>query len=357
MDTQAQAPAAPETAAPAAAAPAAAAAAPAPATLASDTLNNVKDAAANVSATLKNFSATNSGLTITIVVMGIAVAFATAYALYWMINKTMNNRSSYLLVESKVPILATQTRKLKGDNIPNSGNGKRASLSFWIYIHDINKFSGSYRHVLHRGKEDDTFDKGGPYVRLDKDTNKLSVVYPPNDTNNPYGPYTLDTTTLEDDKWIYVRQTRGITFDYIPLQRWVHVAVVVNEDANGGTITGYIDGELNKSVSQLSPNTDKVTFKIVAASPSTTPTSKEFMPTFDIQNANLDMKGDVYVGGSVNDLSGQGFSGLVGNIQFFNHDLNAQDVYDVYKKGPIDSLLARMGLPAYGVQSPVYRIA
>jgi hypothetical protein len=75
-----------------------------------------------------------------------------------------------------------------------------------------------------------------------------------------------------------------------------------------------------------------------------------------IFNADLDKKGHVYVGGSTSGTSGPGFSGMVSKITFANFDMNAKDVYDNYLNGPIDSLLAKMGLPAYGVQAPIYKI-
>ena len=44
------------------------------------------------------------------------------------------------------------------------------------------------------------------------------------------------------------------------------------------------------------------------------------------------------------------------NTFLFNYDLNANDVYSLYQKGPVDNMLAKVGLPAYGIQSPIYRI-
>jgi hypothetical protein len=124
----------------------------------------------------------------------------------------------------------------------------------------------------------------------------------------------------------------------------VHVACVINENLNGGTITGYIDSELAVSVTtstKLNP------VKIG----STTVT-----PVTDISNINMNNTGDVYIGGSISDPIGPGFSGLVSNIQFYNYDISAQDVYANYQKGPFNNPLAILGLPAYGVRSPIYKI-
>jgi len=73
---------------------------------------------------------------------------------------------------------------------------------------------------------------------------------------------------------------------------------------------------------------------------------------------NLDKPGDIYVGGSAIEQDvGPGFSGLVASLTFFNHDLNAKDIYRIYEAGPVDNLAAKLGLPAYGVRSPIYRIS
>ena len=290
-----------------------------------------------------NYTGTNKGSVISIILVGLVVTLFTAYGLWYMINATIINQNEFILKESKLPILGTRVTKMDGDKIPNSGNGKRGSIGFWIYIHDLNKFSGSYRHILHRGDEDATYENAAPYAVMDKNTNSISITWAPKRAENLYPQGTI---TGEENKWSYFKQAHGITFDYIPLQRWVHVCAVVNENSQGGSITGYIDGELVKTV--LNDGITK--FDDVM----TTSSGGLITPRLNMQDADLDKKGNVYTGGAM--VSPIGFSGLLCNISFYNYDMSANDVYKVYKKGPIDNLLAKLGLPAYGVQSPVYRI-
>ena len=108
------------------------------------------------------------------------------------------------------------------------------------------------------------------------------------------------------------------------------------EHANGGTLTGYLDGEI-AGVQRLT-------------------TVKSGVATS--QTLQLDKQGDVLIGGSItgDGITGVGFAGLVSRVTFFNYDLNADDVYGLYLQGPMDNLLARMGLAPYGVRSPIYRI-
>jgi hypothetical protein len=298
-----------------------------------------------------------SGSVIVFLVLGIAVAFLTAYILYYIISKTISNRLSYVIPKTKVPVLATQESSFPADLVPASGNGKRQTLTFWIYIYDIQKYAGVFRHVLHRGIEGGNPTTGtvGPYIYLDPNTNKMYVTFAPTDVTKLYPSAAIQTamtasTVSQADQYAYLNYARGITIDYVPLQRWVHVAIVVNEDASvGGSIATYVDGAFVKSVSTNNP-------AVASSSPPFSTASTVAQPAFSISDANLDLKGNVYTGGSIGSTVGPGFSGMLSMIKFFNYDMNANDIYADYKKGPIDNVLAQLGLPAYGLQSPIYRV-
>jgi hypothetical protein len=70
------------------------------------------------------------------------------------------------------------------------------------------------------------------------------------------------------------------------------------------------------------------------------------------------MTGYLYVGNS-RDYSkgiGPGFYGLLSSFTSYNYELNQQDIYSIYNDGPITGFLAKLGLGAYGVRSPVYKL-
>lgn len=321
----------------------------------------------NLSARLNSITAYLSNASVVFyLVFGTAIALLTAFILYRLINNTVNNQLSYLLPDTKVPILTTEEHSFPADAVPNSGNGKRLSLSFWIYVYDIQKGNGVRRHILHRGNETDTDLTGGasPYIYLDPYTNKLYITFAPNDATKLYNN-TIAGGSDYSNKFIgtsanatpqeqinYLNAVRGTTIDYLPLQRWVHVTVVINEDATTfGTITTYVDGQLVKSVSQANPNPAVNLNQLTANGTPLNPA-----PQFSIADVNLDIKGNVYTGGATGSPVGIGFSGMVSMIKFFNYDLNSNDVYSEYRKGPIDNLLSKVGLPAYKLQSPLVRV-
>jgi hypothetical protein len=307
---------------------------------------------------------------------------------------------------------------MDGKVLPAGNNGKRATYAFWIYLTDINLYSGDeLRHIMHIG--DKTMKGASPvvyldgmknriYVRFSKDTDKVGPEYAATDktdrdvsngiitdtttsTYNTAGQTDLSqqitrimnyphkstimtpcgvassvngctpvvspdeeyrkilgtnvTTSSRLGKLDAIRvdlATHGVVIEYVPLQRWVHVAIVVNETIDKGVITTYIDGEVVDTISSKD--------KVVLSSGLTVPVN--------FTGLNITKTGDVYTGGDVNDddLS-QGFPGIIGKINVSNFDMNGKEVYNMYIKGPIDNLASKLGLPAYAVRSPIYKIA
>ena len=316
-------------------------------TTAKDTVASVKEAVAKSDSTpvasdgaVSGFMSKMSSKLRFFVYLGIGIALIalTAFILYWAINRTVNKRRSYRLAESDTPLLGTVVSNLPAA-VPDSRSGKRQTFAFWIYLYDLEKFRGQYRHVWHRGDRTDRWDKASPAVYLDKDSNKLHITLG-TEKIDPFEGIDVKAAT-EDQKYAIIRQLRGITIDYVPLQRWVHVAIVVNEDVNNGSITAYVDGELTKVVTSEK------------AVPLPVAPNKVARVRLSIQSSNLNKKGNVFVGGNPTDEMGPGFSGLVSRIAFFNYDLNSKDIHSEYTKGPVGHTAGKIG---YGVRSPVYRV-
>lgn len=338
-------------------------------------------AASSLKGMFSNFDGKRAlSIALTVLVV-LVVAAIVALTLWYIMKKRTLKTTSHLLPESKVPLMGTDYTKLKGADIPRSYNGKRMTISFWVYIHDVDRYKGIYRHILHRG--DKSVQSASPLIFLDKNSNRMHIRFEHHDkvTNDlsmsvPFdrsfkGPIvTTDNTsssvftgTIDDLDHALTLDlaTRGITLDYIPIQRWVHVAIVVNEEVNGGMIYAYLDGEMVKQ--EISGKAvvfeTKVTVTTLDASGDETAAATEttiISVPKKYQDMNLDKPGDVYVGGSSVEDVGPGFSGLVSNIFFANQDLNASDIYKIYEAGPVDNLAAKLGLPAYGVRSPIYRM-
>jgi len=297
------------------------------------------------------------GTTILIGIVVAAVLFMGAYILYTYLSSRLTNKLVVMVPDSKIPRKGTELTRLDGTAFPPSSNGNRSTFMFWIYIHDISKFSGDeMRHVLHRGEESTL--GASPIVYLDGKANRMYVRFDklqgdPTDFAGNVSAIMDDAISAESMYYNRVAagnqldaikvdlSSRGIIIDYIPLQRWVHVAVVVNETVNKGYISAYLDGELVKTIS----SSDKIELSNGTG---------EYVV---LQDLNLNKKGDIYIGGNLyNDNISRGFSGLVSKVTFANFDMNGREVREQYVTGPIDNLSSKLGLPAYGLRSPVYRI-
>ncbi len=277
------------------------------------------DVVSNTTALSKNL-----GSATVLLVLGVIVTFVVAYALYYWISSSIVDKQTYTFPDTNIPILGSEKRKLNAEKAPFIVNGQRKTLSFWIYLHDVSQYSNAMRHIFHIGSEDvnPLLDGVSPIVYMNAADTSMCIAFKPKTL--PAGVTLADGK--RDENIVKLTEIAGIKIKYIPIQRWVHVAVVVNETGKGGSITAYVDGELIEAKS------------------------------VDTYNLNLDLAGPLITGGSPS--SGMaGFSGLVSRVSVSNFDMNALDVYNDYKKGPINNFFARLGLPAYGIQSPIYRIS
>lgn len=315
--------------------------------------NTVSNVADNVSQTLSSGKETivrtqkSYGYMVFIGIFVAIILFLIAYGLYVYIRNLITQKTIFEFPDSQTPMKGTAINRLNGTKIPANVNGKRKTLMFWIYINDINMFSGEdIRHIMHIG--DETILGSSPSVYLDGMKNRIYVRFSKkgdNSTNDNLHTHatnlvTNDTTLSYYDAIKTDLATRGVVIDYVPLQRWVHVAIVINETVNRGYISTYLDGEIvshvtSDDVIELS-NGDKI--------------------TVDFTGLNLDKTGDLYIGSDIyNNNMPRGFSGLISRVSIANFDMNGIEVKKVFYKGPIDGIINKMGIP-YGVRNPIYKI-
>lgn len=302
-------------------------------------IEQTKNVANNIIEVLKDKTQEIRGYTPSKFTVIIGLAFVIilcifiSYGLYYYIGTSIFQQSRIIIDGTKLPILCNQLNEIPITSFNDSGNGQRRSYTFWIYINDLNKYSNLYKHVLHIG-ENGPIKNCSPYIFMDKTENKLNVRFSAIQNDSFVNNIQTVQNLNDNDKNLFMQQ--GIEIPYIPIQRWVHVAIVVNENSNGGTIVAYVDGDISKMVSSGTITDEGTPIKI--------------------SNLNLDKKGNLIVGGNNEGINGPGFSGLISKFSIYNYDLNDKDIYADYNEGPIDGLAA-LGLGVYGVRSPVYRIA
>ena len=269
-----------------------------------------------------------------VVLAVVACLVVLVVLLWWLVRGMMRNsygtQTSIDLV--KTPVAADALRTFSVKAFPAEGNGQRLSMSFWLYVSDFNKNNGSFQHVLHVGQQDGTLSS--PLVFLDRNTNKLAVWFSKTTGPNPASLAQLLRSGSASIAGDFDLDHHGVLIPYVPQQRWVHVAVVVDETVQATTITAYVDGE---------------------AVVQTTSGDRGGAGSKDLRNLNLTLSlGSLYTGGDVSSATGPGFPGYVSRVSFYNYELNASDILALYRKGPYPT--GWFGLGAYGLRTPIYKI-
>lgn len=267
------------------------------------------------------------------------LATIVGFVLYYYLSENVINQKKTVIEGTEIPVLCNNLTEFKQTKILDNSNGKRGTIGFWIYIDDINKFTGKYRHILHFGTKANSIKDSSPYIVLDKISNKMYLRFSPKNIDNYSSTTKLNDETDHNNLLYDDTIVTGIEIDYIPIQRWVHVAISVN-DIEGGIITIYIDGELSKVI-------DKNYYK-----------KNNSNKILNVANLNLTSSGSLWTGGNINDKENglTGFSGLISKVTLFNHDINKNDIYKEYKTGPFNGMMAQLGLDGYGLRNPIYKL-
>lgn len=262
----------------------------------------------------------------------IIIALFCVGLVYYFIADTVFNKKSVIIEKTKFPIKGNVNSSILIDNFPASGNGLKKTYTFWLYIDNVNNASNATTHIFSIGPNTSnyTIKSCSPVVVLN---NSKLYVHFPNETSTSAG-LDLETivTNVDDDS----NNTYGtVYYDYLPMQRWVHIAIVISDDYRGATVSLYMDAELVKSITH---NQDK---------------ENAMNKIYNLEKINLDISGNILIGGD--GTSGiYGFNGLISKVGIHNYDLNSRDINNIYNEGPIDGLLASLG---YGVRTPLYKLS
>ena len=299
--------------------------------------DNIINSTSQITSLYRNMSNNNSlyiGLFIVII-----FTIIVALLLYSFLGWQLFSRIEQTVKDTKLPVVGTKLSKFIAE-IAETANGARRSFSFWIYINDMNKYNGQYKNVLALTSNGNEYQPNlaSPHIFLDKANNSMFIRF----ANKKKSTDNNDCPTINTNGNMETYMQQGIFIKYIPLQRWVNIIVVCNTDSFNTRLYAYVDGDLINTVVN-----DQI-FDYGYTSLSTNKTK--------LDNINIDMSGYLYVGSDSTAKCGPGFSGLISNFTTFNYELNPKDIYKIYNKGPVNGLLARLGLAAYGVRTPIYKI-
>lgn len=205
----------------------------------------------------------------------------------------------------------------------NNINGKEFSYSFWMYVDGDNLNATASNKLVMGRMETEDITRSTPVFVLDKSQNKL-FVYVKKSKDSYIGGINDINSNHRD----------VLTISYLPLQRWVNVVLVVDNNF----VQLFMDGELRevKDLSNYSSTVGSLESSVVQ-----TPS------------------GNMIVGAnSANNNIMPAFNGYLSKVQVFNYAVTIDHAKVVYKAGPLHrSVLSAIGVPTnYGIQNPFYRI-
>jgi uncharacterized protein YxeA len=286
----------------------------------------------NAKAAITNMFSFNENIFYLIIFL-VLITIIVGYFLYYIITDNILYQQKIEVSGTEVPIICNELSEFKINRNLTNSNGIKRSYGFWIYINDINKYNGNFRHIAHVGDKHEKIQNASPYIFLDDYSNKIHFRFAPKDDAFP-NTQRLNIVKTPDELLKYDNNTKkcGITIKYVPIQRWVHIVVVIS-DANSGVVYTYVDGE-------LSDVEDNKTNRLI------------------LHELNFENTGNLYVGGSALNsvVDTMGFSGLMSKFTLYNYDLNKNDIYKEYNKGPLNGLLTSMGIGSYGLRNPIYKL-
>lgn len=290
----------------------------------------------------------------------------------WIIFSIKNSKLKGKVLQDQPVKLdsITDSTKIINSDIPTCQVGREYSYTFWLYLEDFTQTTGTnpYKLIFFRG-DSTSLKSANPIVFMDPISNKLyfaiktqSSVIPDtdpvtqsqrNNTNNVVSSQLSRLITsnyfLNDKLSIDPNKTNPspnthiiVAVDYVPLQRWVNFAVVVDNKL----ITIYMDGQIYSV-----KGTDEV--------------KSMRQPEYDTLNNNQQLNynlivdktnGDVTLGPT--SFNNTTINGYMSNLQFFNYSIGANDMNYVYRNGPFTkSFLSSFGINTqYGIRNPIYKL-
>jgi len=295
------------------------------------------DRAGNVVNRVKGDVATlvaQRGAVIVFVVLALLMIVVVVAYLIWRISRSSLSDTTALddprKLNGKGPFTFSASR------MPSSTVGQSYSLGFWLYLTDFQPTSQGKLLLMRSGQPNTNLTTANPIVFLDKAINQMHICIKTTRASSASGSPVNQLTdflrtggTGATNTWTYLTAT----VEYVPLQRWSHFLFTVQDS----TLTVFQDGSIY---------TVKSLYDMVDTAPGQTVPRPMFSAA----------SGDLTIGNAGSSISGDA-NGFIARVILYNYALATQEVQGIYLGGPTQrNLLRGMGVAAYGVRSPVYKV-
>ena len=297
------------------------------------------------------------GIVAVFVVLTLLLIVVIIAYLVWRMNRS--HMSSVKVLSDPTRLDKNKITPFPASNLPALSTGQSYSMSFWIYLTGF-KPTENGKLILWRNPSltsnagaaltSVNMVSANPIVFLDPVVNSLYVSI--KTTRNK--PETTNVTSLSqlvsqgsgkgaNNVWTYLTGK----VDYVPLQRWVNYTFTVQNNL----LSVYQDGSLY-TVSDLYDMIDMTCTAAMSTTCTARPLFASVTGDMNIGNPTSSACTATTTNNCISDVDG-----FVARVQFFNYALTSKQARAIYYSGPgSGNMLKIVGLPEYGVRSPIYRI-
>lgn len=273
-----------------------------------------------------------------------------------------NNKLEGKELTKSVIKLGDLTSPIIVDNykIPLVTVGREYTYSFWIYLEDFKPTYTSNKNktiipqdqmVFYRSA-DGNYASSNPLVFMDGLTNKMYIAIKTQDStltdtanvkynNNPYNIRLMNYYANEklllngnDPDKVAINKHLLVSIDYVPLQRWVHVVLIVDNKI----ITVFLDGEIYSVRSTEEFSTLREPEKDIRGNP------------LEINKIIDTTQGNLYIGGKIPQPSS-----YLSKVNFFNYAIDIYRVKSLYNSTPTGNMFTGKYIN-YGLRNPFYKL-
>lgn len=275
-----------------------------------------------------NSEGTSAVTIITSAVLLIVLVIVIIYAVY---RYNQSNLEEVVLVESPIKLYGlSEAKKFSSKDLTTASVGQSFTYSLWLYIVDYDDASNDHRLVFMRNDSEDDLNGANPIVFMDGRTNRMYISAR---TNTSREVSDLADLVPQRPSGKNANNFLTATIEYVPLQRWVNVVVVFQDNL----MTVFLDGDMYavRNVHDLWSRDTQQNRPILSGS-----------------------QGDLWVGPTTQ--NSDTIRGFLSGVKYFNYALMPDAVQALYMHGPdYRSMLKAVGLEwtrKYGLQSPIYKL-
>ena len=240
--------------------------------------------------------------------------------------------------------------EVSGSDIPKPAVGREYTYSFWVYVDQFQQTPTNGKLLFYRSGTSTDINTANPVVFMDGMENKMYIAIKTQDTSlkGLENGTSKDLSKILQKNYFKEVTSNGVDVnkyiimevDYVPLQRWVNIVVIVDNKV----VTMFLDGEIYsvKSTEELKS----------LRKPDVDSSNRPIKYDLIIDNT----EGSIFVGkNAINDKVA--VNGYLSRLEFYNYAVSLNQVKKIYTQGPLANggLLSKMGLQ-YGFRSPVYKL-